>query len=227
MLYYPINRMIHTLDENVRGRFLTNYMEEITALNFGQTMDLEMNLSQRVIQVNNYVDTVLCKTGVFPRFMVKQIYDVCLYNLSDIEKAKTKTLLVKVMDLLSIAFQIEDDLLNLRENELSKNKGFKGEDIYEGKLTIMILRAIETLGKKESSRLREILFMKTKDPNILDEAINLIKIGGGFDFAELFMEKSVKEAIGILMELPCESESSQESLLEIVELIKFLIKRNV
>ena len=40
---------------------------------------------------------------------------------------------IKLIDCLSISFQIKDDLLNIIPSKVSADKGFIGEDIYEGK----------------------------------------------------------------------------------------------
>lgn len=225
LFYYPINSVMRNMNESHRGKFLVNYINEMTAINFGQTIDFEMNNSKRIIKESNYNDTVLCKTGVFPRLMVKQICDICVSK--DNKNQKTITDLLKVMDLLSIAFQIEDDLLNLNENELSKNKGFLGEDIFEGKLTLLVIKANENLNKYDSDRLREILFMKTKDPKLILEAIDLIKHGKGFEIAIDYCEKYAREATEICLNLPCKEKTEEESIHEIIQLIKYLIKRKI
>lgn len=225
LLYYPINRLIQTMNETEKNKFLVSYINEMTAINFGQTIDYEMNYSKRIINESNYIDTVLCKTGVLPRLMVKLIFDICVVDVK--KNFKTINEILKVMDLMSIAFQIEDDILNLTENELSKNKGMLGEDIFEGKLTLLVIKAIENLRKEESDRLREILFMKTKDKKLLSEAIELIRLGGGFDYAVQYCEKCVLEATDICFNLPTDSKNSEESIYEIVELVKYLTKRKI
>jgi geranylgeranyl diphosphate synthase type 3 len=40
---------------------------------------------------------------------------------------------------MGVAFQIQDDLLNLEGEEFIKTKGYNGEDIHEGKITLMVL----------------------------------------------------------------------------------------
>ena len=38
-----------------------------------------------------------------------------------------------------MAFQIQDDLLNLEGEEFKSTKGYSGEDIHEGKITLMVI----------------------------------------------------------------------------------------
>ena len=224
LFYYPVNRVIKDLDQIQIGKFLINYINEMSAINVGQTIDFEMRESKRIISISNYIDTVLCKTGIFPRLMVKLIYDICI---SDDKSFKTMSMMLKIMDLISIAFQIEDDLLNIEENDLSKNKGILGEDIFEGKLTMMVINANENLDKNKSERLREILFMKTKDPELLNEAIELMKSGGGIEYAVNYMNRCIKEASELCLSLPKESQDSKESIYEIIQLINFLVNRKI
>lgn len=222
LFFYPVIRTIRNLDDDKKGKFLINYIYEMSAINFGQTLDYEMNNSKRIIFISNYIDTVLCKTGVIPRLMIKLIYDFCIKNQN---LSRTRNKMLKIIDLLSIAFQIADDLLNICENDLSRSKGFLGEDIYEGKLTIMVIKALENLNKLKADRLREILFMKTKKSSLLNEGVELIKSGGGIEFAIEYKENCVNEAIQLCLGLPCDNETSRESIFEIIELIKYLIKR--
>jgi len=224
LLYYPVQKAMGPMEDLEKGKFLKNYLEEMSAILFGQTIDYEMNAAKRLLEVSNYVDTVLCKTGVFPRMMVKMIYDLCA---DDFARSQTKAKMLNIMNLMSIAFQIEDDLLNIEENELSKNKGILGEDIYEGKLTLMVIKAVQNLSKDKSNRLREILYMKTKDPSLIKEAILLLKSGGGTSFAIEYMTTCIKDAKKLCQELPCENQSSQEAVNEIIQLFDYLIKRNV
>lgn len=45
---------------------------------------------------------------------------------------------------MGVAFQIQDDLLNLEGEEFKKTKGYSGEDIHEGKITLMVIHHLRT-----------------------------------------------------------------------------------
>jgi geranylgeranyl diphosphate synthase type 3/geranylgeranyl diphosphate synthase type I len=65
------------------------------------------------------------KTGVLAR-LGAQLTCVKL-NLSQ----KEMDILSKLAEAMGVAFQIQDDLLNLEGDEYKKTKGYNGEDIHE------------------------------------------------------------------------------------------------
>lgn len=62
---------------------------------------------------------------------------------------------------MGVAFQIQDDLLNLEGQNLGK--GFAGEDIHEGKITLMVLHFLQQSDPESSKRLIDILKKKTEN----------------------------------------------------------------
>ena len=70
-----------------------------------------------------------------------------------------------------LAFQIQDDLLNLIGSEESTKKDFRS-DITEGKRTLMVVHALQNSSKRE--RLIEILSSKEKDSAVLAEAVDIM-----------------------------------------------------
>lgn len=82
-------------------------------------------------------------------------------------------------DGLGLAFQIIDDVLNLR----GFKKGLKatGEDIMHGKVTLPIAKAIGTLGLEDRRWLWETVKSKPTDPAIVAQAIAMIESCGALD----------------------------------------------
>ena len=66
-----------------------------------------------------------------------------------------------------LAFQIQDDLLNLVGKSESTKKGFR-DDITEGKRTLVVVHALQNLNEKDRARLIELLSSHTKEPADLD-----------------------------------------------------------
>ncbi|MCD8316025.1 MAG: polyprenyl synthetase family protein [Eggerthellaceae bacterium] len=79
-----------------------------------------------------------------------------------------------------LAFQIQDDLLNLIGTEESSKKDFRN-DITEGKRTLMVVHALYHSDERE--RLIEILSSRTKDPELLEEAVEIMSRSGSLDYA--------------------------------------------
>lgn len=227
MLYIPLYALLERIKEELKNKnlsfnqrnviinLLSNaYFEEFTAIHMGQGMDIEMK-NKRIPDIETYYDTVLCKTGVFPRLVVKWILSVldlnnsvktkehnlnglyskycntknisCNYvNYTEVEYCELEILLIKLVDHLSIAFQIKDDLMNIFPSKVSESKGFLGEDIFEGKLSHMVLHSLNKLKEKnnedlqsnsnkvKANRLYEIITMGTKDQKLILEAIEIM-----------------------------------------------------
>lgn len=76
-------------------------------------------------------------------------------------------------EVLGLAFQIIDDVLNLRgfKNSLKT----RGEDISHGKVTFPIAKAMSKLSLPERHQLWEIISSKPTDPNIIAQAIDQIE----------------------------------------------------
>ncbi len=72
-----------------------------------------------------------------------------------------------------VVFQIRDDILNIVVNSRI-GKEF-GDDIKEGKRTLLVIHTLNSAGKDERERLLAILNMHTKDEKLLEEAISIIK----------------------------------------------------
>ncbi len=84
-----------------------------------------------------------------------------------------------------LAFQIQDDLLNLIGKEESIQKDFRS-DITEGKRTLMVVHALQN--SDERDRLIEILSSKEKDPEVLAEAVDIMQRAGSIDYARAYAE---------------------------------------
>jgi geranylgeranyl pyrophosphate synthase len=222
MFFLPIYILLqNTRDENIKSRICQAYFEEMTAIHLGQGWDIEMKIKNRIPSVDNYKDTVIFKTGVCPRLIVKLIHAI----VGNVE-SETKQSMLDLADHLSIAFQIKDDLLNIIESDLSKRKGFVGEDIYEGKLTLMILHSLN-LKVSNNSRLQEILNMKTKEKGLIHEAIEILKVNGSIEFAEKIMDYHANTVYEICNSLLKKSEYNINGIFALKTLTNYLCKRNI
>lgn len=90
-----------------------------------------------------------------------------------------------------LAFQIQDDLLNLLGEHGAKKKDFRS-DITEGKRTLVVVHALQNTDKRE--RLVEILSGKEKDAAVLQEAVDIMTESGSIDFALEYAEGIIASA---------------------------------
>jgi geranylgeranyl pyrophosphate synthase len=80
---------------------------------------------------------------------------------------------------LGLAFQIMDDVLNLRgfENGLKE----RGEDIRQGKVTLPIAKALGRLPAEERGRLWDTLRTQPQDPQVIEGMIARIEAAGALE----------------------------------------------
>ncbi len=90
-----------------------------------------------------------------------------------------------------LAFQIQDDLLNLIGTKEAKEKDFRS-DITEGKRTLVAVHALQHSQKRD--RLIEILSSKETDPKILEEAVTLMRESGSIEYARRYAESLTERA---------------------------------
>ena len=73
-----------------------------------------------------------------------------------------------------------------------------GEDIHEGKRTLMVLHSYDPsndkISQEEKDRLVEILDMKTNDDTLIREAIDILHKSGSIKYAETKAKKLLIDA---------------------------------
>ena len=103
-----------------------------------------------------------------------------------------------------LAFQIQDDLLNLIGSEEGTQKDFRS-DITEGKRTLVVVHALQNSDKRD--RLIEILSSKEKDQAVLAEAVAIMEDSGSIEYARTFAENLTAIAKNRLIETLAPSPS--------------------
>ena len=98
-----------------------------------------------------------------------------------------------------LAFQIQDDLLNLIGSEESTQKDFRS-DITEGKRTLVVVHALQNSDASARERLIEILSAKEKDPVVLAEAVAIMEKSGSIEYARCYAEDLTSAAKERLVE---------------------------
>ncbi|VVC04767.1 Short chain isoprenyl diphosphate synthase [Candidatus Burarchaeum australiense] len=122
---------------------------------------------------------------------------------------------------VGVAFQIQDDILNLVGEEIKYKKEIGG-DISEGKRTLMVIHCLKTARPEERRRLLDILASQTYDKKKLDEAIAILKKNGSLEMAKRYANSLAEGAKKELKVLP-----KSEAKKKLVELADFLVDREV
>ncbi len=123
---------------------------------------------------------------------------------------------------LGISFQIIDDILNLF-GDFDTYKKKIGDDITEGKRTLMVIHALNKLEKDEKQQLIEILKGHYKDENHIKEAIKLIEKTGAKEYALKYAKDIVKKEWNNIKPLLPENEHKDK----IKEIVNYMINREV
>lgn len=92
-----------------------------------------------------------------------------------------------------LAFQLQDDLLNLVGDAEAQGKDFRS-DITEGKRTLLVVWALAHLGDLQRDELLHILGRETTDAAELARAVELIDASGAVDYVRGYARELVADA---------------------------------
>ncbi len=219
MYFMPMRALSKVeLNKDTYKRLLNAYLDDMIRIHFGQATDIGWHRGVKdpeLITEEEYMQMCANKTGVLARLAAK--FAAILANLSDEEVDR----IASFAENIGVAFQIQDDILNITEAEgLGKELG---EDITEGKITLMVIHTLKKATPGDRRRLKEILSMKTRDRKLIAEAIEIMRRYGAIEYAKArareIVEKSWKEVEPLLPEGEC------KELLK--EFAYFLINRRV
>jgi len=221
LYFLPLLALIKNKDKFKPKVLLKAYetcIQEMTNLHLGQGTDIFWHKGlAKEINEEQYLQMCAFKTGGLSRMAAKLA--VVLSEGSDELAEKVG----KVAEAIGIAFQIQDDILNLTGEEFAKRKGGFGEDITEGKRSLMVIHTLRKASKKDRKRLIEILNLHTKNQKIRNEAINIIKKYGSIEYAKGKARSLVKEAWQEADKLLPKSQAKNR----LNEFVNFLIEREI
>lgn len=113
----------------------------------------------------------------------------------------------EIGELLGIAFQIQDDLLDYGSADIGKPTG---NDIQERKVTLPLIEAMELGDRKKAVRIRRIFGNRKKSTSDVREIIDFVHLSGGYDKAVETMNDYADRAVAILRTFP--SSDARDSL---------------
>ena len=214
----PLYKNKDKFDDKTFAKILEVYIQEMNNIHFGQAMDIGWHKGWgKDITIEKYLQMCAFKTGTLARMSAKIAAIVAGASDEVVEK------LGRFAESIGIAFQIQDDILNISESELAKKKGGVGEDITEGKRTLMVIYTLQNAKKEDAERLEEILNMHTRDEKLIKEAIEIMKKYNAIEFAKKFAKELVKKTWEEVDKILPESEAKQK----LKAFAQFLIERDV
>ena len=182
------------LDDTLKVRVVTELINMTRRTIEGQALDIGWARDGRYdIQLEDYLEMATHKTAHYSGAVPLAIGAI----IGGGTEAQIEGLRNYGLD-TGLAFQIQDDLLNLVGGEESKKKDFRN-DITEGKRTMVVVHALQN--SPDAPRLIEILSSKEKDPAVLQEAVDIMTASGSIDYARTYAENLTSIAKNRLVDL--------------------------
>ncbi|HKZ93225.1 MAG TPA: polyprenyl synthetase family protein [Candidatus Bathyarchaeia archaeon] len=208
MYYLPLLTLILNRDKigaEKLSRIYEIYIRDMINLSLGQAMDIAWHkglADTDKLTETQYMQMCAYKTGTLARMAAEIASVLCEASSDTVER------LGRFAEALGIAFQIQDDVLDLTSKEFAAKKGGRGQDITEGKRSLILIHTLEKAKLADKKRLDAILKMHTDDQKLKDEAIQIMKQYGSIEYARQFAKKLVTgswEEVDRLLS-PCEGK---------------------
>ncbi len=152
------------------------YVSEMSKLSFGQGIDIFWHNGHKDATEQEYLQMCSLKTGSLARMAVG-----LGATLGGASRRQFEAL-TEFATSIGVAFQIQDDILNIKPNEGWGKE--TGDDIKEGKRTLMAIHAFSALPEKERARLTWILDSRNNSDNEVREAIDMLEKSGSIEYAK-------------------------------------------
>lgn len=164
------------------GKVIKAFTRALINVCEGQALDMQFN-NDKSVHIEDYLDMINKKTG--------KLLETCAIigcAMAGASEEATKSLQDFAMN-AGIAFQIQDDLLDMISSESKLGKPI-GKDILEGKKTFLILHAKDNLKTDKHRRLMNEFYKNDGLPeNRIDEMRELFEETGAFEKAKTESEK--------------------------------------
>lgn len=195
------------------------YVQEMINLSIGQAMDIAWHrgiANADGILEADYMQMCAYKTGTLARMAARLAAVLAGANAKLVEK------LGQFAESIGVAFQMQDDILDLTGKEFADKKGGLGQDISEGKRTLMVIYTLEKASSADRKRLVEILNMHTSDQTLRNEAITIMEQYQAIEYVKQTANRIVEESWVDADKLLPESEAKEK----LKAFAEFLIRRN-
>lgn len=191
-----------SLDDHMKIRLLHELVDMTTRTIEGQALDLGWVRDQRFdLTVDDYLRMATLKTAYYSgatplacgaiigRGSNEQVEALRAFGLNT-----------------GLAFQIQDDLLNLVGKKEARNKDFRS-DITEGKRTLVAVHALAHSSHRDE--LVQILQSGATDPKVLSRAVEIFEEAGSIDFARGYSFKLTAQAKELLANIELDNHCKE------------------
>lgn len=196
------------------------YVLEMINLSIGQAMDIAWHrglANADRIGEKDYLQMCAYKTGTLARMAAEIAAVLAGASQKIVEK------LGHYAESLGVAFQMQDDVLDLTSIEFAEKKGGLGQDISEGKRSLPVIHTLTVANAEDRKRLIEILNMHTSEQMLRDEAIMIMEKYDSIEYTKNFARRMVEETWKDVENL-LPASKARESLKAFAD---FLVQRNL
>jgi geranylgeranyl pyrophosphate synthase len=182
MYYFPTEAVLEKnhLPPEKEIEIVRIYRKNMLRATVGQSFDLAWSEGRGNafgISESEYLRMVELKSGALLRMAAEMAGALSNTN------QETMDVIGRACMAIGIAFQIIDDIDNLKPSEIASKKGGIGEDITGGKITVMAVHALKVANYADKARLIAILKEHTKDSTKINEAIAIMDKYGSFTYS--------------------------------------------
>jgi geranylgeranyl pyrophosphate synthase/predicted secreted hydrolase len=183
------------LPDSLRAKVYESYFEAMRAAHAGQAFDID-SLAHLMAEVVESGDGAMLERRVLGVHRLKSAVPpgalarmaALIGGGTDVQSEGLGTL----FEAYGLAFQIVDDVLNLRGFE--ENRKDRGEDITQGKVTAPVAKAMSLLPLDERRALWALIAAKPTAPAAIREVIDIIDRCGALDACDVQARAMVESA---------------------------------
>jgi geranylgeranyl pyrophosphate synthase len=216
LLFFMENR--GRFDDKIALRVVRIYAQEMTNIHAGQAMDIWWHKGNQTPNEAQYMQMCAYKTGTLSRASAR--FAVALSEGSVEEEEK----IGRFAEAIGVAFQIQDDILDIVSSGKDREKFGKaaGNDIKEGKRTLLVIHALGKASEGDRRRLSEILDSHGGDPSLTEEAISILNRYGSVEYARQKSRELVLSAWAEIEPLLRETDAKRK----LKDFVSFLVERD-
>lgn len=189
------------MDNDTKVRVLTELVDMTARTVEGQALDLGWARDGRYdITIEDYLTMATHKTAFYSGGVPLAIGAI----IGRASEEQIELFRAFGMD-TGLAFQIQDDLLNLIGTEESTKKDFRS-DITEGKRTLPVVHALAH--SKDAEELESILMSRSHDDAVKARAVQILQEAGSIEFAHEYSMQLTAKAKENLKKLDLDKEAN-------------------
>jgi len=208
------------LDAETRLAIFEMLTDELNRTHLGQGTDIRWhNDADADPTVEEYLEMCACKTGCLGRIVAR------LAALVTGQSDERERAVARYAEAMSVAFQIGDDILDV-EHSLGEAGDFGkafGNDVREGKTTLLVIHALDTASPERAARLREILRAENNTDDEIREAIEILRGSGSVEYAR----ETALDLAATARDHLAEAELADAEAEQLAAFTRFVVERDV